>query len=167
MSDVDHKLHREMKAVAALKESLKEFDDDELLHDSIEGETNLFELIDKLLAGMDEDRTLILGVEARAAELDERKNRLKHRIERRRAMVEQAMVLAEAKSLERPTMTLSLRNTPPKLHVEDEALIPSDFWKSQAPTLDKKKLTGTLKDGDKVPGASLTNGGVSLQVRTK
>lgn len=171
MADEEHKLHRQIRAASVLRESLKAAgdDDEDLIRDMIEGETSLHEMIDRVVLSMDEDEILVTGLEARASELSDRKKRLEDRIGRKRAMIEQAMVIGEIQKLERPTFTLSLRNTPPKLIVEDEAAIPAKFWKSAAPTLDKKALGDALKaeGAEPIPGASLSNGGVSLTKRNK
>jgi hypothetical protein len=170
MADEEHKLHNQIRAATALRESLKATGDDEdLIRDMIEGETSLHEMIDRVVLSMDEDEMLVTGLEARASELSDRKKRLEDRIGRKRAMIEQAMVVGEIQKLERPTFTLSLRKTPPKIIIEDEAAIPSQFWKAASPTLDKKALADALnaEAAAPIPGASLSNGGISLTKRNK
>lgn len=46
------------------------------------------------------------------------------------------------------------RNAPSK-SVTDEKLIPDEYWLSQAPKLNAKRLTDDLKAGKEVPGAEL------------
>lgn len=169
MADEEHKLHRQMKAAIALKHSLKETcgDDDEAMRDMIEGETDLHEMIERVVVSMDEDAMLVTGLTLRIEELTERKRRIESRIGSKRAMVEQAMVIGEVERLERPTFTLSLRNVPPKAEVAEETLIPSEYWEAQPPKLDKKALLSALKAGAQIPGATLSNGGIALQIRTK
>ena len=53
------------------------------------------------------------------------------------------------------------------LVVNDESEIPENFWKPQAPKLDRRRLIAALTAGQAVQGASLGNGGVTLSVRTK
>ena len=169
MGDASHRLHREMNAAIVLKQSLKDTlgDDAEAMRDMIEGETSLHEMIEHIVLSMDEDEMLVVGLDARIAELQERKRRIENRIGSKRAMVEQAMVIGEIETLERPTFTLSLRRVPPKAEVTDESLIPSSYWQPQPPKLDKKALLSALKDGTIIPGANLSNGGIALQIRTK
>ena len=55
-------------------------------------------------------------------------------------------------------------------HIENsavEALIPAKFWKPQDPKLDRAAVAEALKAGETVPGASLSNGGLSLSIRVK
>jgi hypothetical protein len=66
-----------------------------------------------------------------------------------------------------PDFTMSLRAQPPKLLVTEESTIPEEFWRPQAPKLERKALLAALKAGAIVPGATLDNGGVTISVRTK
>lgn len=171
MSNEEHKLHRQIRAATILRESIRASgeDDEDLIRDMIEGETTLHEMIDRVIASMDEDEILISGLADKITDLSERKRRLDDRIGRKRSMLEQAMVVGEIQKLECPTCTLSIRATPPKLVVEDEAAIPAKFWKAVAPTLDKKALGDALKEegAGPIPGVSLSNGGISLTKRNK
>ena len=112
---------------------------------------------------------MLAGITSKAEDLAARKKRIEDRIGRKRAMIEQAMVIGELPKMELATCTLSTRKTAPKLIVEDEALIPSKFWKTPDPVLDKKALNDALRaDGaEPIPGASLSNGGISLNKRNK
>jgi hypothetical protein len=160
---------REAKAVKALRESLAAVDgeDDALLVDTIEGETQLFEIIDKLLLRMAETRALIIGTEAVEGELYERRQRFVKRLDSDRALIEQALMIAELEKVERPAATLSMSKRQPSLQVITEADIPADYWKAGEPKLDKKALAAALKDGATVPGACLSNAAPTLTVRTR
>lgn len=160
---------REAKAVKALRESLAavDGDDDELLIDTIEGGTQLFEIFDKLLRRMAETRALIIGAEAVEGELFERRKRFEKRHDSDRALIEQAMMIAELDKVERPAGTLSLARRGPSLQLITEADIPAEFWKVGDPKLDRKALLAALKDGREVSGACLSNAAPSLTVRVK
>lgn len=169
MGNEDHKLHREIRAAAALKDALKATigEDDETLRDMIEGETQLHEMIERVVLSIDEDGMLVTGLKSRIVELIERQKRIEDRISSKRAMIEQAMVIGEVQKLERPCFTLSLRSTPAKSNIEDESAIPSKFWTPQAPKLDRSAVLAALKDGEIVPGVTLSNGGIAVQIRMK
>jgi hypothetical protein len=163
---------KEAEAVKALRESLKtmlggEEPDEQLFADSIEGETSLFELIDQLLHRRSVNLALADGVDRLANDLDARRTRFLQRAEADKALIEQAMMIAELPKVERPGATLSLTARAPKLMVTDEADIPAQFWKPAAPSLDKKALTDALKAGETVTGACLSNAAPTLTVRTK
>lgn len=159
---------REAQTVKHLRDSIAALDgDDALLIDTIEGETSLFEVIDKLLARMAENRAMVAGTEIATSDLADRKARFEKRVEADRTLIEQAMMVAELQKIERPTATLSLSARAPRAIVDTEADIPAEFFKSPAPALDKKALTEALKSGRDVPGACLSNAAPSLVVRTK
>ena len=159
-----YRLNKQMEAAHALREALGT-DDDDLLRDSIEGETDLHEMITTTVLSMDEDTILADGLKGHLDALNQRHQRVRKRIETKRAAIEQAMVIGELTSLELPTMTVSVKRRPPGLQITDEAAIPAEFWKPKDPALDKRSLLAALKDEKTVPGAQLDNGGVSLQMR--
>ena len=176
MTDTYH-LHKEMEAARALREALgaspnpenRPFDDDavdqELVRDMLEGETNLNEMIAQTVQSLDEDMILEIGLKEIVGALRQRHERIKKRIENKRAAIEQAMLIAERKTMELPTMTITLKDKPAALVVVDESRIPGDYWQPQDPKLDRKVLLQALKDGQTIDGADLDTGGVSLQMR--
>jgi hypothetical protein len=180
---------KEAKAAASLRASIAAVDseDEALLLDTIEGETGLFEAIDYLLSRMAVARAGLVGIEAVKGELDARKERYAKRIDTDRALIEQAMSVAEITSIERPAATLTLSARAPSLRIETESDIPAKYWKDGAPTLDKKALLADLKARAKaldtlpsdpaeralalaavpeIPGAALSNGAPSITIRT-
>ena len=167
MSRIDPE--REARAVASLRESLAAMgeDDEALLIDSIEGQTNLFECIDLLLERMSADVAFMDGLDSMIATLKGRKERFDKRIAANRAVIEQAMVIADLAKLERPAATLSLSQRAAKLVVTEESDIPAAYWKAADPVLDKKSLLAALKDGTVIPGAALDNAAPTLTVRQK
>lgn len=183
---------KEAMAARALIESLRsmgEGDDDALVQDTIEGETGLFELIDGVLARIREDEIMVAGLAAIISDLEGRKARFEKRIPANRALIEQALLISEAKSFERPTATLTLSKRQPSVLVTAEEDIPSRFWKPGDPKLDRKALAAEMKARSEalaalpddpearalalaalppeIPGAVLSNAAPSLQIRTK
>ncbi|MEC5422078.1 siphovirus Gp157 family protein [Virgibacillus sp. C22-A2] len=53
-----------------------------------------------------------------------------------------------------PHFTISIRNNPPKVQIEDESLIPSDFIITKS-SVDKKALKQAIKDGREFEGVSM------------
>lgn len=169
-------IERETEAAKLLLQNVRTIigDDAEALADAVEGETGLMEAIDAAIAQIDECDILLTGIDAKLDELVARKHSVTNRQKHIRAAIEQALAVLDLnKPLRRPSMTLSLRKTPPALVIVDEAAIPTRFWKQKPPpdpTLDRKALTyalGALEDGATIPGAMLGNGGVSLTIRRK
>lgn len=155
----------ERQAIAA-KSLIAEIssDDDELNHDMVEGETNLFEAIERALEEIQECEVIIAGVADMAKRLSDRKTRATKRAERLRGLIDQAFQMAELKSHVFPCATITTKAVPPKVIVSEESEIPSEFFKPQPPKLDMAALKDALKSGP-VAGASLSNGGTTIQIR--
>lgn len=171
MSDVDYALRRETESAKQLIAVLREhgvLDDEDVVASAIEGETSLHEAIAAILDEIDVEDALVRGLEDKIEDFEERRNRIKLRIERQRAAIEQAMIICERDKMVLPTATLFLRKSKPGLVIDNEADIPSDFWKVETKMkLDKSALKSTLENGMPVDGAHLDNGSVSLTIRTK
>ncbi len=159
---------REMQALEALKASLSPMlaDDPDFILDLAEGETNLLETLDALLAADAMDEWLIEGAKKAAAEVSFRADRFQKRRMARRTLIEQALMILEQRKLERPCATISLADRAPMAVIEDESALPSRFFVNE-PSLDKKALKAALDAGEDVPGARLSNGSVSLTIRRR
>jgi hypothetical protein len=168
MSDIDHLLHKTIKAVDVLKEHLREVADDDLdvIRDTIEGETDLRGLIGIAVEQNVSDAGLVNGIASAIEKLEARKDRIEKRIAMRRVAILTAMQSGELKALETPAGTVTRKPVPPAALIVDEAAIPSDFWKAQDPKLDKKAVSDALKAGKVVPGAMMGNGGETIAIRS-
>lgn len=161
-------IEREAQAARELLDSLRATagEDDTLHLDMVEGETGLFDVIDGLLHRMVETRALVVGLDKAEEDLSARKRRFEQRLESDRALIEQALSVAEiGGKVERPLATFSLVNRQPRVEITDEAAVPSGFWKAADPKLDKKAVGDALKAGTPVPGACLSNAAPSLTLR--
>lgn len=164
---VERKLQIETEAAKSVVGSLRDIlaDDDELKADTIEGETNLHEALVSALNRMAEIEAHADGIAAAIKRFKQRSDRLEAQAERIRAAITLALEMAELARIELPIATISLRKTPPKVVITSEADIPSAFFKEPAPVLDKKAILDALKASILVPGAELSNGGMSITVR--
>jgi len=149
--DPDHHLRKESGAARLLLAGLAEMgleDDQKLLADCLEGETDLIEAIGVALDGIDEDEVLVTGIDDKLRQLAHRKGAATERISRRRTLIEQAMVIAWAEQpLRLPSATLSLSRRPRDVVITEEADIPAEFWVPQPPPppkLGKKALRECL-----------------------
>lgn len=141
--------------------------DDATLADTLEGLSTLPEALAAVVRAYLEDLGLAAALGMRIGEMQERLARFEARAEKKRALVTQVMERAELKKLQEPDFTVSLRAVSPGLVVSDETAIPADYWKPQAPKLDKKGLLSSLNAGQVIPGATLGNGGATIAVRTR
>lgn len=149
---------------AVLDDGGHELDANEWL-DAIEGETDFNEAIEMIAQAVFELDGQAAGCKAMIDRVSSRKSRLENSADTLRGIMLAAMDKADVKTIKRSFVTVSLKAKPPALAKIDEAEIPSRFFAPQPPKLDKKALKAALSDGEKVPGANLDNGGISLQVR--
>ena len=136
--------------------------------DTLEGETNLHEMLVKIIYSADDDAAIIAGIDLRISTMNARKDRLKRRIERSRELVADVMQRAGIIRLTPPDMTVSVSKRPPKVLIIDENQIPKAYFTPAPPPpdkLDKSALKEALEDGIEVPGAVLSNGGFGITVR--
>lgn len=176
-SDIEWRVRAETEAALALLRGIANVErarvdgDPDLVLDSIEGETGLNEALNRALDEIDNCDVITVGCRAKEADFASRRAASEARAERLRALIEQTLVVLDIDAPMRlPGATLSLTKRPPKAIVETEASIPSEYWIEQprpAPKLDTKKLLEALQSGTSVPGATLSNGGVTLTVRRK
>lgn len=139
--------------------------DHTLLMDTIEGETELQEALTAIYYVLGDKEAERDGVAGFVKKLGERKSRLNKTVETLRNILAMYMDNAGIKSIKTPAGTMSISQKAPGLIVESEADIPADYWKPQPPKLDRAKLAADLKEGKKVAGAGLDNGGISFTSR--
>jgi hypothetical protein len=164
-----HELTRQAQAARNLLAVHKSYveEDEDFAMDLIEGQTDLVEIVNVMAAQEGEDKAQVMALELYAEKLIARARRIDARIDKRRNLLLMALQTAGiTKPIRGPFGTVGLRATPPKPTVTDEALIPDEFWKTPARVLDKRALGVALKEGRTIPGAELSNGGVSLSIRT-
>lgn len=168
MSNPIQQIRSEVKDWVQIEAQLREFEDDpQTLLDTLEGETELHEALLLVADRIMDLQSQATGVKSRIEDMTARKDRLEKSAETLRTVILQAMDTAGLKTVPGGCVTLSLRETAPKLIVSDEAAIPSDYWIPQPPKLDRKTLLAALKDKQDTPGAELSNGGISLAMRVK
>ena len=140
-------------------------DDAELMATTVEGETELTEVASKALGRILELNGMMDGIASMMASLKDRGERLERQRDNLRTLLGVAMETGCIKRLETPLATASLRAVPPKAEIIDEAAIPARFWKPQEPKLDKRAVLDALKSKEPVPGASLSNGGMTVSIK--
>lgn len=164
-------LANEMVKYVNLKAALEAEDvDPQTLLDTLEGETNLLEALAEVAESIAEDECFADALATRIKTIQERKSRLEHSAETKRNLIIMAMEKADLKSVKQPNATISIRATKPKLIVLDEVLVPARFFKPTDPILDRAALKAALEalpPDEEIPGAELSNGGISLTIRVR
>lgn len=143
-------LARQAEAAAALVGFLRDVhdDDDDLIEDTIEGETEFKEAIDKALEDIAEAEMMEAALKFRIAQMNKRKKRFETKAKTLRGCLEMALAIANGDGdlNERPftlttpaaTVTLKLGNV--QVIIEDEAALPARFWRTPDPVVDKNAL---------------------------
>jgi hypothetical protein len=187
-------LERELKAAELVREQVQDLvgEDLALIRDSVEGQTSLFEIMSAMAEADGEEAALVEGLAAFIKKLQDRKMRIEARREIRRALMANALDVAELPNLVTAAGTITRKALPPKVIVVEEADIPARFYVPQEPKLDRTALLKALKEraaaiaeratepgafDDKevlamidrkhppIPGATLSNGGTTIQIR--
>jgi hypothetical protein len=141
--------------------------DEETLTDTLEGITNLHEMIAAVIRSALVDEALQSGLRARMADMKHRLSRLEERGLKKRRLALEAMTEVGLKKLEQPDFTASARAGLPGLVILEEGLIPDDYWVPQPPKLDRQSLIADLKREGHIPGTQISNPKPTLSVRTK
>jgi hypothetical protein len=141
--------------------------DDQTLADTVEGLTDLHEILTAIIRAALADQALASGLEGRIAEMQARRDRFQDRATKRRQIAKDVMVELDLKKLAAPDFTASIRPGTPALMVIDEAAVPSIYWLPREPRLNRQGLANDLKQGAEITGVALSNPEPVLSVRTK
>ena len=141
--------------------------DEQTLADTVEGLTDLHEIIAAIVRSALADEALATGLKGRIAEMQDRLERLQDCAAKRRQIAKEVMVELDIKKITAPDFTVSIRPGMPALLVLDEAAVPSIYWQPVAPRLNRQGLLSELKDGADITGVTLSNPEPVLSVRTK
>jgi Siphovirus Gp157 len=141
--------------------------DEKTLADTVEGLTDLHEILTAIIRAALADEALATGLEGRIGEMQARRDRLQDSATKRRQIAKDVMVELDLKKLSAPDFTASIRPGTPALMVINEAAVPSIYWEPREPHLDRQELANDLKQGAEIAGVALSNPEPVLSVRTK
>ena len=141
--------------------------DEQTLTDTVEGLTDVHEIVAAIVRAALADEALATGLKSRIAEMQDRLNRLQECAAKRRQIAKDVMVELEIKKIAAPDFTVSIRPGMPSLLVLDETAVPSIYWQPVAPRLNRQELLNELKEGADIQGVALSNPEPVLNVRTR
>jgi Siphovirus Gp157 len=165
-----HKLNHELHQYEELRRRILDADPDIdtlTLMDTLEGITDLHDIISATARSILADQDMVAALKTRLKDMRERLERFEQRMSVKRDLVLEAMEKACIDKITQPDFTMSLRKGSCHLIVTDEALIPEWFWVPQPSKLDRQEVLATLKTGEHIPGATLSNTSIQVQIRTK
>ena len=141
--------------------------DEQTLADTVEGLTDLHEIVQAIIRSALADEALAKGLKCRISDMQGRLDRLEDRASKRRQIAKDVMIELNLKKLNAPDFTASIREGTPSLMVIDEEAVPSIYWQPSEPRLNRQELAYELKQGAEIAGVALSNPEPVLSVRTR
>jgi hypothetical protein len=141
--------------------------DEQTLADTVEGLTDLHEILQAVIRAALADEAMARGLKCRISDMQGRLGRLEDRAAKRRQIAKDVMVHLDLKKITAPDFSASLRAGMPALVVLDEDAVPKTYWEPGEPRLRRQILASDLKGGAEVAGATLSNPDPVLSVRVR
>ena len=141
--------------------------DEQTLADTVEGLTDLHEIVQAIIRAALSDEALVLGLKCRISDMQGRLDRLQDRASKRRQIAKDVMIELDLKKLNAPDFTASIRDGIPSLMVINEDAVPSIYWQPSEPHLKRQELSYELKQGAEITGVALSDPEPVLSVRTR
>ena len=141
--------------------------DEQTLADTVEGLTDLHEIVEAIIRSALSDEALATALKCRIADMQDRLTRLQDRASKRRQIAKDVMVELDLKKLNAPDFTASIREGTAGLMVLDEEAVPSIYWQPSEPRLNRQELASDLKQGAEIAGVALSDPEPVLSVRVR
>ena len=149
---------------AELREMLGDDFDPDTFWDSLDGETDALDLVDRILKHRAADKALADATKAQATELSGRAKRLSERDAAHKRALHTLLNAAGEKKLERSLATVSVQKGRISVRIVNEEDVPSQLCKTTiAP--DKTAIKKQIEGGEDVPGAELVRGDDTISIR--
>ncbi len=141
--------------------------DEQTLADTVEGLTDLHEIVQAIIRAALADEALATGLKSRISDMQGRLDRLQDRASKRRQIAKDVMIQLDLKKLNAPDFTASIRDGIPALMVLNEDAVPKIYWQPTEPRLMRQQLAADLKQGEEIAGVTLSQPEPVLSVRTR
>src|SRR5665213_2998135 len=102
--------------------------DEQTLADTVEGLTDLHEVLAAIIRAALADEALARGLKCRLSDMQGRLDRLQDRASKRRQIARDVMVELDLKKLIASDFTVTIRDGIPSVTVLDEDAVPSIYW---------------------------------------
>jgi len=139
-------------------------DDAELLHDTISGETNFFEIMNRIYQLKAEAEEAVIGIKSREVDLKARRERLERKSDALKGMMLSLMKTSQQSKVELVEATLSVRKGSTSVEIIDPNDLPSQLCRVVFQP-DKKAIKEHIEAGEDVPGARLVVGDEGLTIK--
>jgi hypothetical protein len=139
--------------------------DDATFFDSLDGETDAGDILDRLIWNTQSDLHLIDAIKEHEAALKARRGRMEARVDANKAAMLSVMDAAGVAKAERPCATLTRRNGSASVHITDEDAVPTQLCQVKR-VPDKKAIKAQIDAGEDVPGAEIRIGSAGVTMRS-
>ena len=109
--------------------------DEQTLADTVEGLTDLHEIVQAIIRSALADEALAKGLKCRISDMQTRLDRMEDRASKRRQIAKDVMVELDLKKITAPDFTASIREGTPSLMVINEDAVPKIYWTPSGPVL--------------------------------
>lgn len=154
----------QIQALIAAYPELEE--DATLLADMLDGETDLYRVLEKLLNERLEAETMATALKDREGDIVDRRKRFERKADGVKKIMLKLMEAAQQDKVTLTEATLSITKPRTSVHVLDVDALPQGFFRNERKPL-TTEIKAELEAGHKVPGAELVLGNSGLMVRTK
>tara|TARA_R110002167_G_scaffold34895_9_gene111493 strand:+ start:191 stop:643 length:453 start_codon:yes stop_codon:yes gene_type:complete len=150
-----------------MAEELEQYKDDlELFWDTLDGETDVMDLVGKTLSEISEAEAGMIACNEMAKRYSERRSLLESRKLRLNKMLKTIMVCSTENKIPHPLATVSLRNGMDSVVINNPEAIPTQLCKTTI-VPDKAEIKKQLKAGVEIEGAELVTGPSTISIRMK
>lgn len=139
-------------------------DDPDLLADTVEGETNLHRVVEKLVTAVRENDMQAEAIAARIGSLRERQTRATTRMNFYRSLIHRLLTATGQTTVATTEGKVSVVNAPERVIITDETAIPKEYQRIKTEP-DKAEIKKALSAGKHISGATLSNGGTTIMIR--
>lgn len=160
------KLQEEIQAVQDLLAQIGR-DDPELLEDMIEGQTEFKEIMGWLVNKIKEEDAFADAIAARIKHLQDRKKAAERRIENLKRLIVTSLKQLSLRQLKLPDGTLSISSLAPSPILNSgisPSTLPPEYQRIKVEA-DMVKIRAAIKEGKKIDGVIMDNGGEALVIR--
>ena len=158
------KFQDDLRAMQYIAEALPDDDPDKL--ELLNNEADYSQRMDKAIFVLKESQEFAKSIKSIIESYQIRQKQFNSKAENIKKYIGLLMDAANERSYKSAAGTISYRSVAPSVVVVDEDKVPDNYKKTTI-TIDKIALKKALQEGKAIEGASLSNGGESLQIRIK